>query len=254
MVGGGAVRDLLLGTPAHDLDFVLAKDSVRLAKAVKHFRGGVWYTLDDEHQTARVILEQGGSEDESVLDFTSFIGATIEEDLSQRDFTINAMAIDLDSIGELIDPLGGKRDLFEKQLRLGNPNSLISDPLRVLRGVRMVRTHELKVTPPEIIASMRVATKDLGRVSGERIRDELLKCLKLPNLVETFDSLNQFGIYPYLFQRATAIISEHDGRISISEEKTVPIEGQETQKNEFQINGEFLSNRAEIIFFRWIFF
>ncbi len=184
-----------------------------------------------------MILEQGGSEDESVLDFTSFIGATIEEDLSQRDFTINAMAIDLDSIGELIDPLGGKERPFEKQLRLGNPNSLISDPLRVLRGVRMVRTHELKVTP-EIIASMRVATKDLGRVSGgERIRDELLKCLKLPNLVETFDSLNQFGIYPYLFQRATAIISEHDGRISISEEKTVPIEGQETQKNEFQING-----------------
>ena len=154
---GGAVRDLLLGTPAHDLDFVLAKDSVRLAKAVKkHFRG-VWYTLDDEHQTARVILEQG-SEEERVLDFTSFIGATIEEDLSQRDFTINAIAIDLDNIGELIDPLDGRKDLFEKQLRLGNPNSMNSDPLRVLRGVRMVRTHELE---PETIASMRVATKDL---------------------------------------------------------------------------------------------
>ncbi len=243
---GGAVRDLLLGTPAHDLDFVLAKDSVRLAKAVKkHFRG-VWYTLDDEHQTARVILDQG-SEDERVLDFTSFIGGTIEEDLSQRDFTINAMAIDLDSIGELIDPLGGRKDLFDKQLRLGNPNSLISDPLRVLRGVRMVRTHELEASP-ELTEAMRVATNGLGRVSGERIRDELLKCLKLPNLVKTFDSLNRFGIYPYLFQRANAIISEGDDQVSIYEEQAGQIEGQETQKNEFQINGEFLSNRAEIIF------
>jgi len=113
---GGAVRDLVLGRGVKDLDFVVADGSVRLAKAVRRRFDGVWYSLDDEHQTARVILEQG-QPDELVLDFTSFIGGSLEEDLRQRDFTINAMAIDLDNLKVVIDPLGGQDDLKKGRLR-----------------------------------------------------------------------------------------------------------------------------------------
>ena len=82
---GGAVRDLLLGKKVKDLDFVMADGSARLAKKVrKHFEG-VSYSLDDERQTARVILGMG-EPDELIMDFASFIGENLEEDLRQRDF------------------------------------------------------------------------------------------------------------------------------------------------------------------------
>ena len=198
---GGAVRDLVLGKPVKDLDFVVADGSVELAKIVKRRFNGVWYSLDDEHQSARVILKQGDA-DELVLDFTAFIGETLEQDLRQRDFTINAMAIDLDNLEEVIDPLGGQNDLRDGQLCLGNPQSLISDPLRVLRAVRMVRTLELSHTD-EITENLRVATKGLNRISGERIRDELLKCLALPNLSLTYELLKNYGILDQLLHRTS---------------------------------------------------
>ena len=196
---GGAVRDLVLGRGVKDLDFVVADGSVRLAKAVRKRFDGVWYSLDDEHQTARVILEQG-QPDELVLDFTSFIGGSLEEDLRQRDFTINAMAIDLDNLKVVIDPLGGQDDLKKGRLRLGNPNSMLSDPLRALRAVRMTRAFDLDLTL-EIYEQLRVASTYLNRISGERIRDELLKCLAIPDLAETYGLFRDFGILYELQQR-----------------------------------------------------
>jgi len=196
---GGAVRDLVLGKTVKDLDFVVADGSVQLAKNVKRRFNGVWYSLDDVHQSARVILKQGDA-DELVLDFTAFIGESLEQDLRQRDFTINAMAIDLDNLEEVIDPLGGQNDLRNGQLCLGNPQSLFSDPLRVLRAVRMVRTLDLSHTL-EITEKLRVATKGLNRISGERIRDELLKCLSLPNLSLTYELLKKYEILDQLLFR-----------------------------------------------------
>lgn len=242
---GGAVRDLLLGKPVHDLDFVLAKDSVRLAKAVKNYFRGVWYTLDDERQTARVILQQGSNE-ELVLDFTSFIGDTLEEDLSQRDYTINAMAIDLDNPNEIIDPLGGRIDLLEKRLKPGSPNSLRSDPLRVLRGVRMERMYELEASS-ETIEKMRVATKGLGQVSGERIRDELLKCLNLPDREKTFCLLDRHGIYSYLVLRANGLDAGSGFHDPISNSYLNLIESECVHTHEHLITDDFIEKRSEII-------
>jgi len=193
---GGAIRDLLLGRSAKDLDFVQAHGSIQLAKAVSRRLKGAMYTLDDVRNSARVILRQG-EQDEQILDFTSFIGENLEEDLRQRDFTINAMALDLDTSEQLIDPLGGESDLKDGQLRLCGSDSLTSDPLRVLRGVRLVSSYDLGYGF-EIIAAMRVATKKLGLVSGERIRDELFKCLEVPNFEATLTLLSEFGILDQL--------------------------------------------------------
>ena len=242
---GGAVRDLLLGKLVHDLDFVLAKESVRLAKAVKNRFQGVWFTLDDERQTARVILRQG-SDQELVLDFTSFIGDTLEEDLSQRDFTINAMAIDLDEPEVLIDPLGGRSDLIGNKLKPGSPRSLIDDPLRVLRGVRMVRMYGLEPSS-EIITLMRVATKELGRVSGERIRDELLKVLACPGLQETFGLLTRFGIYSLLAGWANASVSEIELTRSLSDEQSGQMKHDVLERKARTESSDFYLERAEII-------
>lgn len=193
---GGAIRDLLLGRPTQDLDFVLPQGSIQLAKAVSRRLNGAMYTLDDVRHSARVILRQG-EQDEQVLDFTSFIGENLEEDLRQRDFTINAMALDLDALTELIDPLGGEADLEARQIRLCGPDSLTTDPLRVLRGVRLISSYNLRYES-ELTAAMRVAIKRLGVVSGERIRDELFKCLAVPNFEVVAALLSEFGVFDEL--------------------------------------------------------
>jgi tRNA nucleotidyltransferase/poly(A) polymerase len=193
---GGAIRDLLLGCPTQDLDFVQPHGSIQLAKAVSRRLNGAMYTLDDVRHSARVILRQG-EQDEQVLDFTSFIGENLEEDLRQRDFTINAMALDLEALAEVIDPLGGEADLEAKQIRLCGPDSLTADPLRVLRGVRLISSYNLRYEF-EITAAMRVAIKRLGLVSGERIRDELFKCLAVPNFEAVAALFSEFGVFDEL--------------------------------------------------------
>lgn len=193
---GGAIRDLLLGRLVKDLDFVQAHGSIQLARAVSRRMNGAVYTLDDVRHSARVILRLG-EEDEQVLDFTSFIGETLEQDLGQRDFTINAMALDLEKPEILIDPLGGEVDLEARQLRLCGPNSLISDPIRVLRGVRLISSYDLSYGF-EITEEMRVAIKKLGAVSGERIRDELFKCLAVSNFDVAAGLMSDFGVFDQL--------------------------------------------------------
>jgi len=193
---GGAIRDLLLGRPTKDLDFVQPHGSIQLAKAVSRRLNGAMYTLDDVRHSARVILRQG-EQDEQVLDFTSFIGENLEEDLRQRDFTINAMALDLDALAEVIDPLGGEVDLEARQLRLCGPDSLTTDPLRVLRGVRLISSYNLRYES-ELTKAMHVAIKRLGLVSGERIRDELFKCLAVPNFEAVAALFSEFGVFDEL--------------------------------------------------------
>lgn len=193
---GGAIRDLLLGRVVKDLDFVQHHGSIQLARAVSRRLNGAVYTLDDVRHSARVILRQG-EQDEQILDFTSFIGEDLQQDLLQRDFTINAMAVDLDAPEQLIDPLGGEADLEARQLRLCGPDSLMNDPIRVLRGVRLISSYDLRYGL-EIIDAMRVAIKRLGAVSGERIRDELFKCLAVANFDVASRLLSDFGVLDQL--------------------------------------------------------
>ena len=240
---GGAVRDLVLGRGVKDLDFVVADGSVRLAKAVRRRFDGVWYSLDDEHQTARVILEQG-QPDELVLDFTSFIGGSLEEDLRQRDFTINAMAIDLDNLKVVIDPLGGQEDLKKGRLRLGNPNSMLSDPLRALRAVRMTRAFDLDLTL-EIYEQLRVASTYLNRISGERIRDELLKCLAIPDLTETYGLLRDFGIL-YELQHRVFPQQVVQGELDNSTDESISLD-RWSWENAYETHLEITNHESDII-------
>ena len=102
---GGAVRDLLLGRPLHDLDFVLPGDGMAAGRAAANRLGGAYFPLDEEHQTARVVLVlPDGSR--LNLDFAAQRGADLESDLRARDFTINAIAIPLNDLKKLNDPLG----------------------------------------------------------------------------------------------------------------------------------------------------
>ncbi len=202
---GGAVRDLLLGQNPKDLDFVLSTGSIPLAKAVKKALRGVWYALDNERHSARVLLSSG-TELERVLDFVSFSGTTLREDLLQRDYTINAMAVPLTDPKTLIDPLSGEKDLNTGQLRVANEESIQLDPLRALRSVRLMRKFLLK--PDEKTARLIAdGAAGIASVSGERVRDELFKLLEIPDYAESLRLMHALQLLQPIFPNINEVLS-----------------------------------------------
>ena len=131
---GGAVRDIVLERDIQDFDFSSDSDPRKLARKVADRLGGVFYVMDEKRFTTRVILKRT-TESPLVMDF-SFLQGTLDNDLQSRDFTINAMAIDVRTHERILDPLKGGRDLQERWLRLCNPLSLVDDPVRVIRAMR----------------------------------------------------------------------------------------------------------------------
>lgn len=174
---GGAVRDALLSKPNQDLDFVCAGDPRIIGRKLAEKLSGAFFMLDDERNACRVIAknDQGGR---LVFDFTEMRGQTLEADLSERDFTINAMAVDLSNPVEIIDPLHGTQDLFEKWLRPCKESSFQDDPLRIIRAIRYSIKYDLQMEPSTIELLLKVVD-NLTVVSKERKRDELFKILEL---------------------------------------------------------------------------
>ncbi|MCW5873922.1 MAG: HD domain-containing protein [Anaerolineales bacterium] len=190
---GGAVRDLLLNRPVHDLDFVVPGRAIPLARKLANALGGNFYALDAERDAGRVLLPDG----HAALDFVAMQGATLDEDLAQRDFTINAMALSLHH-ASLHDPLGGAADLRAKRLRFAGSLAFANDPVRILRAVRMAAVFGLQIEP-ETRAALRAAVPHLGQVSPERIRDEVFRLLLASKPATSLRTLDVFGALSKLF-------------------------------------------------------
>ncbi|RPI84573.1 MAG: CCA tRNA nucleotidyltransferase, partial [Chloroflexi bacterium] len=172
-LAGGAVRDALLGRPVHDMDFVLFGKVLSVSRRIADRIGAAYYPLDEERQTARLVLiAQDGSR--QIIDFSSPRGEDLESDLRARDFTINAMAVDVRRSQELLDPLGGASDLTQRLLRTTTGHSLEDDPVRMLRGIRLSAQFNLRILP-ETRDLMRKASNHLNRISPERLRDEIFR-------------------------------------------------------------------------------
>jgi len=154
---GGAVRSLLLQQEPHDFDFAMEGNARSFARKIADALGGNFYMLDDGRNTARVVYGAPGRP-RLTIDFAVLRGADIESDLRKRDFTINAMALDLLKPDCLIDPLGGAQDLKDRCLRVCSPAALADDPARVLRAVRLVVELGLNITPDTLSALRQTAT------------------------------------------------------------------------------------------------
>src|SRR3990172_2359206 len=140
---GGAVRDLLRGVPVHDLDLVLPTGAILTARRLADSIGAAFYPLDVERDTARLVLMQP-NQPRLVIDIAALRGGDLHNDLHRRDFTINALALNLRQASALIDPLGGAMDLHARRLRACSPTALQEDPVRVVRAVRLAFSLELK--------------------------------------------------------------------------------------------------------------
>jgi len=199
---GGAVRDILLNRPSRDLDFALPSNGISLARRVANTLKADFMALDHERDTGRVIVtEPDGTR--TFLDFATYRGHNLDEDLRARDFTINAIAFDLHA-QTLIDPLNGASDLRAKLIRACSPTSLSDDPVRILRAVRQAAALEFKIEL-ETRKSMKQAVSLLPKVSSERQRDELFKMLEGPQPDTSLRALEILGVLPYLLPELPAM-------------------------------------------------
>lgn len=198
---GGAVRDLMLGASAVDLDVAIEGDAREVArvlaervggKAVEHERFGTATVYADDlavdlASTRRESYAQPGA-------LPDVSPASLDEDLARRDFTINAMAGSLPG-GELRDPHGGRGDLDAGVVRVLHPASFVDDPTRLLRAVRYESRFGFRMDEDtERLAREAIAAGALGTVSGARIRDELLDMLGEPSVALSVARMADLGL------------------------------------------------------------
>ncbi len=192
---GGAVRDLLLSRFSPDLDFALPSKGISLARKIANSLDADFLALDDERDTGRVVLtNEDGSH--TFLDFATYRGATLEEDLRARDFTVNAIALNLRD-NTLIDPLEGAKDIRAKVIRACSPTSLADDPVRILRAVRQAAAFGFTIDKPTR-EWMKQSADQLGRISAERLRDEVFKILGGPRADASIRALDMLGVLSHL--------------------------------------------------------
>ncbi len=194
---GGSVRDLVLGRPIHDYDFAVQTGAIKLAFQVGDALRLPAFVLDEARDIGRVMLADGVT----TLDFARFrradgtFGETLEEDLWGRDFTMNAIALDVAQTNSAespsyIDPTQGLCDIEHSVVRMTHARAIEQDPARALRALRMALGFGFEMAA-ETQAAVRGMAGGLGRISAERVRDEFLKLLSLDGSIAT---LQKYGL------------------------------------------------------------
>lgn len=178
------MRDLLLGRPVRDVDLVVEGDAAGFARALAGKLGGR-VREHDRFATATLKLPGGSRLDVASARRESYSGpgalprvrpASIEEDLFRRDFTVNAMAMELAPAGRarLLDPFGGRRDLAARVLSFLHPRSPCDDPTRAFRAVRYANRLGFRVALDAVGAIRRsIEAGAFVAVSGDRLWREL---------------------------------------------------------------------------------
>ena len=171
---GGSVRDALLQRHKIplDLDFVLPEKAIAIAQQFANLYHGGFVVLDKEREIARVVFNQG------TLDLAKQEGESLEKDLNRRDFTINAIAYNLKS-QQLVDPLGGLKDLEQGVLRMVSVSNLEDDPLRLLRAYRQAAQLNFTIEP-ETRKAISDRTSLLKTIAAERVQTELNYLMTAP--------------------------------------------------------------------------
>ena len=168
---GGALRDLVLRRNVTEVDLTVDGDAARIARRLEALGFGRAVLLSGD-RSPRVYRVAGRNR---ILDLAEIEGGTIGADLGRRDFTANAMAVDVAS-GAILDPFAGLADLAAKRLSLVSERNVRDDPLRALRAARLLATHGLSPDRTVSLASRRAAP-GLARVARERVQSELEKML-----------------------------------------------------------------------------
>ena len=216
-VVGGFVRDVLLGRETADIDIAVEANAMEIAPKVATALGGKYVLLDKVNRVGRVVLvnkEAPSIRGQWELDFSTVKG-NIKQDLAHRDFTIDAIAIDLREIAikplppilsplkkrggvpakppMLIDPFNGWNDLHQRVIRAVAETAFESDGGRLLRGVRLAAELGFSIDNDTEALIQRYSYLIAG-VAGERVREELLRLLAVPRAEQLLPYLDNLGL------------------------------------------------------------
>jgi tRNA nucleotidyltransferase (CCA-adding enzyme) len=213
---GGAVRDLLLKAPHLDIDLAVEGDSLRFARELASGLGGE-VVVHERFQTASVRAERPDvTVDVAATRTESYPtpgalpqvdAADLEQDLSRRDFTINAMAASLKraDLGRLHDPFAGLSDLRTGLIRVLHEHSFSDDPTRLLRALRYAARLGFEIEPQTLaMARAACASGLVGRLSSGRVQDELVDLLNEPNVDAALAGMHELGLDRALHPRLDA--------------------------------------------------
>jgi len=181
---GGAVRDALLDrlTDTPDLDLVVPGNALESTRQLAQKHRGACVVLDEARDMARLVL--GGW----TIDLARQEGATLEDDLSRRDYRLNAIALSFDGTPRLIDPTGGLEDLSSGRIVAVREANLQEDPLRLIRGLRL--TAELGMTMnSQTLMMLRRNRSLLPKAAPERIQAELMRLTAAPDADRAIQTL-----------------------------------------------------------------
>src|SRR6185369_5338691 len=165
---GGAVRDALLHRPLHDIDLATSGHAIQIARQIaNHFKGD-FFVLDGDRDVGRALLNL--PDGRLMLDVARFRGASLVDDLSDRDFTLNALAVDVKAdLSLLIDPLNGEEDIKKHLLRRCSDHALSDDPIRALRAVRQSSQLNMHIEADTLL-DIKASVGIINESSPERIR------------------------------------------------------------------------------------
>ena len=214
---GGYVRDLFLDRKSKDIDFVTVGSGIEIAQSLASALGkGAYLSVFQNFGTAQVKyrsleLEFVGARRESYRRESRkpiVEDGTLDDDISRRDFTINAMAISVNesSFGQLIDKFGGIEDLERGLIRTPlDPDITFSDdPLRMMRAIRFATQLNFTIVPETFDAITRNASR-ISIISKERVMDELMKIMASPKPSIGWVLLNRCGLLKLIFPEFAAM-------------------------------------------------
>lgn len=198
---GGCVRDRLLGREISDRDWVVVGANAQQMEALGYRRVGkdfpVYLHPDSHEEYALARMERKTGRGYYGFEVDASSDVTLDEDLSRRDLTINAMAETSD--GEIIDPYGGQTDLKQKILRHVSP-AFVEDPLRVLRVARFAARFGFMLAPETRVMMQEIARGDeLLSITPERVWLELHRALDEPQPQLFISTLKECGALDVLF-------------------------------------------------------
>jgi len=209
---GGVVRDLLLKRETWDLDLTVEGDGIALARLVAD-RYGAGLAVFERFATARLVFPDGLKMDIATTRRESYAQpallptvqpASIEEDLSRRDFTVNALAVQLNpqQFGRMLDPYGGQSDLRACTLRVLHAGSFQDDPTRIFRAIRFEQRLGFRLENATARFLVQAASTNLiQRLSGPRLQNEFLLLLAERDPVRAIARLEELKLLRFLHRR-----------------------------------------------------
>jgi tRNA nucleotidyltransferase (CCA-adding enzyme) len=211
-VVGGVVRDLLLGRITLDLDLAVEGDGIAFARQVAE-RYGAGLAVFEQFATARLLFPDSLKMDIATTRRESYVQpavlptvhlASIEEDLYRRDFTINAIAMQLNpgQFGRMLDPYGGQRDLRARTIRVLHAESFQDDPTRIFRAIRFEQRFGFRLERTTFrLLGQAASTNLIRQLSGPRLQSEILLLFGEHDPVRAIARLAQLKLIRFLHHR-----------------------------------------------------